>query len=135
LDRYLNLVFLISLFEDRNIAHISYKSSQCYRHVNRDDKHLGTEVHVHSFRFPFFASTNDRRLINQLAYELSKKHQLAYDACIVASYTIEWRLWTVYSTHVYIEYAILGKSTWTPYTSCPAWRTTLTVSLVLLCIY
>jgi hypothetical protein len=131
LDWYLNLVFLISLFRDRNIARIFYKSSQCYRHVNRDDKHLGTEVHVHSFCFPYFATTNDRRLMNQAF----KKNQLAYDACILASHTIEWRLWTVYSTHVYIEYAILGKNTWTPYTSCPAWWTKLTVSLLLLCIY
>jgi hypothetical protein len=35
-------------------------------------------VHVHSFCFLFFASTNDRRLINQLAY----------DPRILASYII-----------------------------------------------
>ena len=76
-----------------------------------------------SFCFLFFAGTNDRQLINQLAY----------DPCILASYIIEGRLLTLYSTHVYIEYAILGekyildsrirrvcnfrrkKNTWMPY--------------------
>jgi hypothetical protein len=55
--------------------------------------HKYIRVHVHSFCFLFFSSTNDRQLINQLAY----------DPCILASYIIEWRLWTIYLTHIYVS--------------------------------
>ena len=43
IDRYLNLVFLINLFKDKNIVCIFYKSSQNYWYVNYDDKYLGTD--------------------------------------------------------------------------------------------
>jgi hypothetical protein len=70
LERFLNLVFLINLFRDTNVARIFYKSSQTCGHKNRKRHLIGDRGSTFLFVLAVVLHVSDLRLL-ELTEDLS----------------------------------------------------------------